>query len=244
VARRVQAGKVSRRAPWLSLPARALLFIAAQAAFATGFALAGDSHPWLAASFWWPVYIILANLATLAILVALTRREGLALNDLWNFSRKEFGRDALALLGLILIGTPVGALGFVGAAVLLYGGKTPEFVSALPMWAAWLSLVVTPVSIALVELPLYMGYATPRLEAATKNKALSFMLPVFWLALQHSALPLLFDGRFILFRFIQMLPVALFVGLAYSRTRRLAPLIALHFLLDLMMGLTVFTMSM
>jgi hypothetical protein len=34
------------------------------------------------------------------------------------------------------------------------------------------------------------------------------------------------------------------VGLAYGRTRRLAPLIALHFLLDLMMGLTVFTMSM
>jgi hypothetical protein len=152
--------------------------------------------------------------------------------------------ELLTWAALLLAGVPVGGIGFIGAAALLYGGQTPEFISPLPMWAALLSLVVMPVSIALVELPAYMGYALPRLEALTGRRWIPVLLAVFWLALQHSALPLIFDPRFILYRFISMLPIALYIGLVYRRMRRLGPLMVLHYLSDLQLGITVFLLSL
>jgi membrane protease YdiL (CAAX protease family) len=246
VAQRMQAGKISRSAPWLVLPLRTVLFPLIQAALTGAFLLSGRANPWEAASAWWPVYLILANAITFVILLALVRREGLSYADLWRNARRNLGskrRETLIWVALILGSVVAGGVGFAGAAILLYGGQMPEFVSALPMWAAWLSLLVMPLSIALVELPAYFGYVMPRLEAATGRRWLPLLLAAFFLALQHSTLPLLFDLRFILFRFVQMILLALFLGLIYHRTRRLAPLLVLHFLADLQLGVTVFVLS-
>ena len=51
-----------------------------------------------------------------------------------------------------------------------------------------------------------MGYALPRLEALTGRRWLPLLLVAFWLAFQHSTLPLMFDARFILYRFLSMAP--------------------------------------
>jgi len=244
VNRRTAGGEASRAGAWLILPMRTVLFTLVQALVAGIFWLLGDARPWAASIPWWPVYLILANLITLAVLNALCRRESIRLADLWNLERSKLGRDLLSFLLLLVIGLPVGAVGFAGAQYLLYGSTMPEFVAALPLWAALLSLLVMPVSIAMVELPTYLGYSMQRLEALTGKRWLALLLPAFWLALQHSALPLMFDWRFILYRFLSMLPVALFVGIAYQRTRRLFPLMIVHFLLDLMLGVSVFAMSM
>jgi hypothetical protein len=246
VNRRMQAGKISRLAPWLVLPLRTVLFALVQALLTVLFMLAGKTDAWEAAMRWWPVYLILANLITGGILLALVRREGLSYPDLWKNAAISLGskRREILMWGLIILGSIVmGGLGFAGATLLLYGGQMPEFVGALPMWAAWLSLVVMPLSIALVETPLYFGYAMPRLEAITGRRWLPMLLAAFWLALQHSTLPLMFDMRFIFFRFVQMILLALYLGLVYHRTRRLVPLMVLHFLADLQLGVTVFMLS-
>ncbi len=101
-----------------------------------------------------------------------------------------------------------------------------------------------PISIALVELPTYMGYSLPRMEAITRKRWLPVFLAAFWLALQHSALPLILDVRFMLYRFLSMLPLALCIGLVYQHYRRLGPLMVIHYLLDLQLGVTVFLMSL
>jgi membrane protease YdiL (CAAX protease family) len=245
ITRRAASGQVSRTAPWWILPLRSVLFLLTQSLVALILSLTGQTHPWQASIPWWPVYLILANLVTLTILNTLCCREGgIRLVDLWNFSRRDLKRDVVFFLLLGVISIPVGAVGFIGAQYLLYGSKMPEYVGALPMWAAWLSLLVMPVSIAVVELPTYLGYSMQRLEVLTGRRWLAMLLPVFWLALQHSALPLMFDLRFIIYRFLSMAPVALFVGIAFLHTRRLFPLMIVHFLLDLMLGLSVFSMSL
>jgi hypothetical protein len=246
VNRRLQAGKISRLAPWLVLPLRTVLFALVQALLAVLFLLTGTTNAWEDAMRWWPVYLILANLITGGILLALMRREGLSYSDLWKNAGTSLGtkRREILMWGLIILGSIVmGGLGFVGAALLLYGGEMPEFVGALPMWAAWLSLVVMPLSIALVETPLYFGYAMPRLEAITGRRWMPLLLAAFFLAVQHSTLPLMFDLRFIVFRFVQMILLALYLALAYHRTRRLAPIMVLHFLADMQLGVTVFLLS-
>jgi hypothetical protein len=247
VDRRLQAGKISRIAPWLVLPLRTVLFSLLQAALAAAFLLAGRADAWDAAGSWWPVYLILANGITFVIILAQVRREGLSYRDLWKNAGRSLGskrRETLIWAGLILGSVVVGGIGFVGATILFYGGVMPEFVGALPMWAAWLSLLVMPLSIALVELPAYFGYAMPRLEAITGRRWLPLLLAAFFLAIQHSTLPLMFDVRFIAFRFVQMILLALYLGFIYHRTRRLAPLMVLHFLADLQLGVTVFMLSM
>ena len=140
VTERVQAGKSSSTAPWLVLPLRTALFALTQAILVGGLALAGRQNAWDASIPWWPVYLIVPNLVTLTVLVALTCREGLAYTDLWKYppgsghlSRR---REILTWAGLLLGGVPVGALGFVGAALILYGGKIPDYISPLPVWAA------------------------------------------------------------------------------------------------------------
>jgi hypothetical protein len=246
VNRRMQSGRISRAAPWLVLPLRTVLFPLIQAALAGIFLLSGRANAWEEASAWWPVYLVLANGITFVILLTLVRREGLSYTDLWKNVGRSLGsrrREILIWTGLILGSVVAGGIGFVGATILFYGGEMPEFVSALPMWAAWLSLLVMPLSIALVELPAYFGYAMPRLEAITGRRWLPLLLAAFFLAIQHSTLPLLFDVRFIVFRFVQMILLALYLGLIYHRTRRLGPLMVLHFLADLQLGVTVFMLS-
>jgi hypothetical protein len=117
---RLQAGKISRLAPWLVLPLRTVLFALAQALLAALFLLNGTANAWEAAMRWWPVYLILANLITGGILLALMQREGLSYSDLWKNAGITLGtkRREILMWGLIILGSIVmGGLGFVGAAL-------------------------------------------------------------------------------------------------------------------------------
>jgi membrane protease YdiL (CAAX protease family) len=235
---------VSRVMPWAILPARTLLFALTQALIALIYWLSGTGEPWQASIRWWPVHVIITNVVLLMLLARLMRQEGGRLADLWSFDKSRLGKDLLSSLGWALVVMPFGALGFIGAAYLLYGGQMPEYVFPLPLWAALLSLLVFPITIALAELPTYLGYAQTRLEALTGKSWLAVLLPAFWLAAQHSTLPLIFDWRFIFYRFLMMVPMAVVLGLVYRRTGRLFPLLVLHFLLDLQLGVMIFAMSL
>jgi hypothetical protein len=243
---RLRTGLIPAWMPWFMLTVRTLLFILTQAGTAALLAFTGSQNPWQEAIAWWPLYLIIPNLINLAVLAALAGREGLRYSDLWKF-RSAPGtqkRQVLLWTGLLLAGLLFGGLGFVGAQLALYGAEMPEFVGALPMWAAWLSLIIMPASIALVELPNYFGYCTPRLQALTGRRWLPVLLAAFWLALQHSALPLIFEPRFMLYRFFSMLPLAVYLAFVYGYTRRLGPLMVLHYLMDLQLGVTVLLISM
>ena len=79
----------------------------------------------------------------------------------------------------------------------------------------------------------YNGYAFPRLEVLFGRSWLAILVVAFWWTLQHCALPLIFDWKYILWRFCSFLPGVLVILLIYRRTRRLPPLILAHWLMDI-----------
>ena len=159
------------------------------------------------------------------------------LADIYRVERSSFWREAAICLGFVVVGGPLLMVPNTGMATLLWGDPNVSFTMMfrpLPVWVIYLTMVTFPVTIALAELPTYCGYAMPRLVVQTGKVVPVLLLTSFWLALQHSALPLLFDWRFFLWRFAMMLPFAIFVVVLLRWRPRLLPyLMVVHGLLDL-----------
>lgn len=67
---------------------------------------------------------------------------------------------------------------------------------------------------------------------------------MFFYALQHSFIPLLFDWKHILFRFLSFLPLMSVLGIIYYKMRKLQPLMIGHAILDLATGIQILMTSM
>ncbi len=215
--------------PWLVLPARLLLFAGFEALFAL--ALGG----WAASAPWWPVFGALANVATIILLVVLMRGEGASFRSLLALDNARRSGDLMRLPVVAVIAGLLAYLPNVWVATWLYGsadGPLAVFLGPLPVWAV-VAAIAFPLTVMFAELPLYFGYAMPRLAAQTGRAWPAIVLPALFLAAQHVTLPLVFDPRFALWRLLMFLPFALFLGVVLRRRPSLMIyLIVLHGLLD------------
>lgn len=223
--------------PWLMLVARLFLFMSIQALFAVGFWLAGSTAAWESAANWWPYVVSAANLICLVVLIWLFRKEGRRYWDLFKIRRQFLKSDLLVLGGLLVLLGPIGYLPNVGLARLLFGDPQSTLdliLRPLPLWAAYTSLLVFPVTQGLVELVTYFLYAMPELERRGLPGWGALSLASIFLALQHVAVPLLFNLPFIIWRGLMFLPFALLVGITLRWRPRLLPYLAIvHVLMDL-----------
>lgn len=219
-------------APFFMVFARFLFALFIQGLLALILFLRGDAEPIQAAAPWWTVYGPLIDLACLASIGFFLRFEGGSLSSLFDFDRSFIWKDlrfALLLLILFLV------LGFGGGAMagsLIYGGPPPAPMGGLPLWGALFSLLVFPVSWGITEQLTYQGYVLPRLQSLMGKTWLAVLIVAFGWALQHTALPFLPDGRFILYRFISTLPFAIIIPI-YLRTKRLTPFMIAHWGVDM-----------
>jgi hypothetical protein len=232
---------------WGMLPIRPVLFAFWQVVIALVLLVAGSSDAWEASIAWWPITAVLANIVCLLLLPRLYRREGLRFWAVFRVRRDTLRQDLLVLLGILIISGPIAFLPNILSATWLFGSQQVAldlFLRPLPSWALLLSLVLWPTTMALSELPFYFAYLMPRLEAQTGHRWPAVLLPAFWLAAQHGALPLIFDGRFILWRLLMFLPFAILVGLVLRWRPQLLPyLVVVHGLLDLATALMIPSLS-
>jgi hypothetical protein len=217
------------------LISRSVLFILAQSLIALVLAGTGAADPWYAAAGWWTFMAILANIASMFLLVYVFRLEGKRFLDILRFRREGRGKDLLYLLATIVIGLPLAAIPMnILAASLFNDPLTPVHMMfrPLPLWAFILSFLF-PLTIAFAELPTYFGYVMPRLAAQLKNGWLAWVLASFFLGTQHAFLPLLFDGRFFLWRLGAYMLFAFFTGLMLKLRPSLMPYaVIIHALAD------------
>ncbi len=222
--------------PWLVLISRCLLFLLFQDLLALIFLLAGVPHAWSESARWWVLTIIPANLAGIYLLVRLFKAEGKRYLDILRFSKASLGKDLLWLLVILGIGLPIAILPITGVSILIFGNAaipTAMLFQSLPVWALIVGLLF-PLTIAFAEMPTYFGYIMPRLAAQLKSGWLAWLLAAFFLGLQHCFLPLILDGRFILWRLTMYLPFALFAGLVIKQRPSLLPYFAVvHALMDI-----------
>jgi len=226
--------------PWVALFGRTGLFVAMQALFAMAFWRDGTPAAWEAAAGWWPLAVILTNLVCLWALRAWFRAEGKNFWSIFRIQREHLRGDLLVLLGCLLVAGPAGYFPNVLLAGWLWGDAETAlglFVQPLPLWMAYTAAVVFPLTQGPAELPLYFAYVMPRLEAQGLGRWLAVGLAALMLGLQHAAIPLLFDGRFISWRALMFLPFALVIGLSLQWRPRLLPYFAIvHVLLNLTMA--------
>lgn len=244
----IQAGLTNLPVLLGVLVSRLVLFAIFQAVIAGLYTVGGQNAAWQASTAWWPVTVVLTNAVVILVLVYLYRREGASWLAPLHFERATVGRDLLLLLAS---GVVIGPLSMLPASLLggwLFGGVEHAyelFILPLPVWAAVLSLVLFPLTIALAELPAYFGYVLPRLAAYTGSRWSAWLVCSLVLAAQHMTMPLVFDLRFMLWRFLMFLPFALLVGLMLSWRPRLLPyLVIFHGLLDLATVWFVFSVSL
>ena len=232
---------------WGMLLLRPALALALQCLFAAGFALGGQADPWRLAADWWLGWLALGEFVNLWLLALLAKREGLRLRDLYNRHAGGGRRDIRWLVLALVVAGPVGYLPNILLGGLLWGeaqvGAELSF-RALPLAAAWAILFVFPIVHALTELPTYFGYVMPRLQALTGRRALPMVLCAFVLSTQHVFLPLLFDWRFLAWRFLMFLPFALWLGWVMDRRPTVLPYLAIaHGLIDLSLPILVLAAS-
>lgn len=228
------------------LPMRLIGFALVQTVIFLVLLLLGHTDAWSASGAYWTVSAAAVNAVTIVLLVLLFRHEGKRFWDMFAVSRSTLGRDILAVVIFLLVSGPVFYLPNMGSAILLYGDAMKPAVMLMqkvPLWAGLVSLVIFPVTIVFAELPFYFGYLLPRLRPRMGAVAAVILTSTF-LALQHCTLPLVFDARFLLWRFLMFLPFALLLGgLLAWRIRLLPYVVVIHGIMDALTGLFVFMTS-
>lgn len=230
-----------------ALPMRLVLFALWQVVFAVLFSLQGAAQPWEMSIAWWPVSGTLANLTGLLALRAWQRRDGQTLRDLYRVGPHSAWRELLIAVGLMSIGTPLMLAPVMALGTLLFGDMQVAgeiFLRPLPMAVIIPFMVLFPLTNALSELPTYYVAVMPRLRRLTGRAWLALLLPAAFLAAQHVAMPLIFDGRYLLWRLGMFIPFALFVGICLQRRPRLLPyFLVMHGLMDLQLMLSILSVS-
>lgn len=220
---------------WL-LVSRPLLFAGLQLALAAVFWAQGDAAPVSSAARWWLLTVTLGNLVTLGLL-ARARRDRGGVRALWRFSRATWKPDLGWFLLFTVVAGPLGWLPNVGLAKALWGAApdTGNAVLFQPLPGSVLLglALVFPISQALAELPLYFGEVMPRLREAGWRAWSAVLAPALVLAVQHVAMPLALDVRYVAWRALMFLPFAVLVGVVLWRRPTLLPwLLVVHGLMD------------
>lgn len=212
----------------------------AQAIFALVFSVKGNPIPWRAAAPYWTVYGTLVDIGCLLLLRRFARTEGTTIRELIGPIHWRHARDLFLGLGYFLLVFPLFLAGGILCGWLLYGtfraDPVPGILSArvLPTWAILYSCSFWWMIWSPTEEITYQGYVLPRIEALSGRRWVAVSLVAFWWALQHSFLPFIPDWRSSLWRFLAFVPGVFGIILIYLRTRRLAPLILAHWMMDIL----------
>lgn len=229
--------QITQKRAWIMLPIRLCLFAGFQALVALAFFLFGKEKAWSASTNWWPLVVFFANIVCLILLIRFYKAEGDRFWNIFKFQKDTVGKDLLALLGFLIVAGPIGFLPNILLGNLLFGNvsiATELFLRPLPMWAVIASILLFPLTQGLVEIPTYMMYVMPRIEKGGLPRWVAILLPSLFLAAQHIAIPLVFNGRFILWRFLMFLPFAFLVALVIKwRPRLLSYIAIIHVLMDI-----------
>lgn len=224
---------------------RTFSFITLQLIIFAILSISGKDEAFKASGAWWPLIVTAANLFCAVLLYRFLKRDDQSFKDFFRFNKGTFGKDLLWALIFFIIAGPIAMLPNMVLGNILFGNyitASQLLFLPLPMWAAAAQLILFPVTMALGELTTYFGYVMPRMEVLIKSKVLGILLPALLLSLQHLALPLILDWRFMLWRGIMFLPFAVYIGIVIRFKPRMMPYLLIgHVLIDISTAVLVMT---
>lgn len=173
---------------------------------------------------------VVVNILTILLLVYAARRNGQTFWQLINYQCGTTRWTAVVLVTLLVL--VVGMAGLYLAGFMLYGNMLyapPVMIAPIAKWIAVINIVLLPVSTTFAEDGLYLGCGVNQI----KNKYAAILVPAFFYALQHCFIPTLFDGRYIIYRFLSFLPLTIILCWYYYVKRNPVPVMVGHAFIDL-----------
>ena len=205
------------------LPVRSVIFLLL---FTVGAVIAGKEVTEI--SSWWSPAATAVNIITLGLLIVCAKRRGQTYPEMVNLHRGTPGKE---LIILVLISLAVGSGGMNLAGLICYG-KLPYYpgaiVEPIPLAAAVINMLLLPLTTALAEDGLYLGYGVNSI----RNDKAAVIVPAFFYTLQHCFIPFVPEAKFIIYRFISFLPLTVIFCIYYRKKRDPLPIMIAHFLLD------------
>ncbi len=190
---------------------------------------------------WWPILCIVVNIITVILLFYLMHKQGRKFRELLIINGRQTNvKEIFIALPIMVI---LGIGGLYGISFLIYGYMPLTTIHPLPLWAAIIVVILLPTTIVLSEIPFYLGYCIPEIRKITGSETFSIVYPLFFYALQHSFMPVLFDINHMLSRFLMFIPLLIMMGIWYNKKRTLIPLMAGHGFLDLLTGFQILIIS-
>ena len=220
----------------LLLPVRSIIFLFI---FVVGSRIVGKSVDDI--SNWWSIAATVVNILILLLLICIASKEGRTFRELINYQKGQTKARDIVIVSLIALFVGMGFMYLAG--FLIYGSFMPRIsltlIAPIPKALAILNLLLLPVTTALAEDGLYLGYDVNRIEK--KWAAIAF--PAFFYALQHCFIPTLFDVRYMAYRFLSFLPLTVIFCFHYRRNRNPVPIMVGHAILDLATAMFIFATS-
>lgn len=194
-----------------------------------------------AISKWWTTIAIVCNVITIAILWLYSCKKGITYRKLLNYEKgRTTVKSIILIVALTLI---VGMSGLYLAGLICYGAfpyLDKTLVQPIPLWLAIIVLLLLPLSTTLAEDGLYLGYG---INISTGNKWVNISLSAFFYALQHSFIPFLPNGIFVLYRFISFLPLTIMICFWYQKNKNPLPFMIGHFILNVATAVQIVIMT-
>lgn len=210
---------------WLVLPMRCLLFIAlfSFCSMITRKELNEITH-------WWTCLASIANMITIVILWIICTHSNTTYRELMRYEKghANFWGGFLFVVIMLLIG--IGGMYLAGA--LCYGEfpyLAPMMIAPIPPPLALLNILILPLTTTIAEDGIYLGYGVNNFT----SKWAAVLIPAFFYALQHSFIPMIFDVKFMLYRFLSFLPLTIWICFQYHRKECISYIMTGHWILNL-----------
>lgn len=178
---------------------------------------------------WWSIAASLVNIVTVLILFFVTKKQESTYWDFINYQKgKTTGKQIVGMSVVILL---VGMSGMYLAGYICYGVipyAAPMMIAPIPLWLAGINVIVLPISTAFAEDGLYLGCGVNQI----RNKYMAILVPALFFALQHSFIPVLFDVKYLIYRFLSFLPLTIILCWYYHKKRNPLPIMVGHTVID------------
>ena len=259
----MEDGVQKKRRPVL-LPIRSLIFVLT---FVAGAAILGKELQDI--SNWWSVVATVVNLLVLVLLICIAKRDGKTYMEMINYRKGASKAKDVVNMSLVAVFVGMGCMYLAG--FLLYGSFMPRvsltMIAPIPKALAIINVLLLPVTTALAEDGLYLGYGVNRLSdsgvnhdgeygdargddyvresggSQSRRRLAAILLPAFFYALQHCFIPTMFDVKYMAYRFLSFLPLTVIFCWNYEKKRNPIPIMAGHVILDFATAMWIFATS-
>ena len=179
---------------------------------------------------WWSIVATIVNIVTILLLVFISKKMNISYSKLINYEKGKTKIKQVIIISLIVLF--VGTFGMYLSGFICYGKfpyAAPMMIAPIPLVLAIINFIILPLTVSFAEDGLYLGCGVN----SFKNKYMAILIPAFFYALQHSFIPTLFDGKFIIYRFLSFLPLTIILCWYYYKKKNPVPIMIGHALIEI-----------